>query len=269
MAAWCDVEPRSDSELLSLAKLGRLYKDRPLASCTAASFEKALSFCETAGTYTRYATMISAIMNRAGVKLKLTSRKDKKKKPRKWITVEQWNKLYAELPEHMKPMAEFALETGLRQSNVLSLCWERVDLKRNFMWLEAEQMKDDDALPVPLSTRAVAVLAAQRLTRVKDCSWVFTYRGKPIKEIKTAFIGACIRSGLGRVNSNGHYEGFTWHGLRHTWATWHIQNGTPTDILQKLGGWADERMVRNYAHHTAGHLAQYADANAVNNRKRP
>lgn len=61
------------------------------------------------------------------------------------------------------------------------------------------------------------------------------------------------------------YTGFTWHGLRHTWATWHVQNGTPLDVLQKLGGWSDLRMVMNYAHHSPGYLAGFAN----NTRKQP
>ena len=35
--------------------------------------------------------------------------------------------------------------------------------------------------------------------------------------------------------------------------------GTPLGVLQKLGGWEDERMVQNYAHHSPGYLAQFAN----------
>jgi len=52
-------------------------------------------------------------------------------------------------------------------------------------------------------------------------------------------------------------ENFRFHDLRHTWASWHVQNGTPLFALQELGGWETERMVRRYAHLTAGHLAAY------------
>ena len=52
---------------------------------------------------------------------------------------------------------------------------------------------------------------------------------------------------------------FTWHGLRHTWATWHIMAGTPVEVLQKLGGWADIRMVLKYTHMDPGYLAQWAN----------
>lgn len=254
--AWCAVEARSDSELLSLAKFGRRYKDRKLSDVTPESVDAALSFCRTAGTYMRYRTMIAAILNLAGIKLKLISRKDKKTVPRDWLTRDQWNKLYAELPAHMKPMAQFAIATGLRQSNVLNLTWRCVDLKRKVAWIEAQDTKADTALNIPLSKEAHSVLIAQK---GQHDEFVFTYRGKPIKEIKTAFISACVRSGVGRFEQNGTYKGFTWHGLRHTWATWHIQNETPLGVLQQLGGWSDLRMVLRYAHHARDHVASYAD----------
>jgi integrase len=162
-------------------------------------------------------------------------------------------------------MAQFAIETGLRQANVLGLTWSRVDLARKLVWVEAEDTKGDAAIAIPLSTGALHVL--ESVQGIHDV-FVFTFRGKPIKEVKTAFQAACIRAGVGRVGllpfqdqgaTGSEYTGFTWHGFRHTWATWHVQNGTPLDVLQKLGGWSDLRMVMNYAHHSAGHLQQFAD----------
>ena len=46
--------------------------------------------------------------------------------------------------------------------------------------------------------------------------------------------------------------------LRHVWATWHVQIGTPLFALQELGGWESPEMVRRYAHLAADHLAPYA-----------
>lgn len=255
---WCEAETRSDSELLSLAKFSKHYKDRLLTAVTPESIDTALSFCETAGTYTRYRTMIAAILNLSDVKLKLVSRRDKKKKPRDWLTHEQWDKLYEQLPKHMKPMALFAVLTGLRQANVLGLEWKRVDLARAVVWIEAEDMKADAAISIPLSEEAIHVLQS---VQGQHPEFVFTFRGKPIKEIKTAFRAACIRAASPNKSGGAtdrQLVTFTWHGLRHTWATWHVQNGTPLEVLQKLGGWSDLRMVMNYAHHSPGHLASYA-----------
>jgi integrase len=55
------------------------------------------------------------------------------------------------------------------------------------------------------------------------------------------------------------FEDFRWHDLGHTWASWHVQQGTPLLALKELGGWESTEMVRRYAHLTAEHLAPYAD----------
>ncbi len=248
--AWVEAAPRSESELLSLAKFGRYFADCLLTDITREKVHKALNeFCKTSGTYTRYRTMIAAILNLAKENgslrevPRLTERKDKKEKPREWITRAQWNKLYEELPSHLRAPAKFAVSTGLRQANVLTLTWDRTDLDRRLVWVEAADAKGGKAISVPLNQDAVAALLTVQGQHKVYC---FTFRRKPFKDIKTAFMAACIRAGLGRY-MDGEYTGFTWHGLRHTWATWHIQAGTPVEVLQKLGAWSDLRMVMKYA----------------------
>lgn len=54
-------------------------------------------------------------------------------------------------------------------------------------------------------------------------------------------------------------EDFRWHDLRHTWASWHVQNGTPLYVLPELWGWESPEMVRKYAHLSCEHLAPYAE----------
>jgi site-specific recombinase XerD len=49
-------------------------------------------------------------------------------------------------------------------------------------------------------------------------------------------------------------KGFRWHDLRHAWASWHVQAGTPLNVLQELGGWASYEMLLRYAHLSAEHL---------------
>jgi hypothetical protein len=34
-------------------------------------------------------------------------------------------------------------------------------------------------------------------------------------------------------------EDFHWHDLRHIWAGWHVQQGTPLMVLKALGGFTE------------------------------
>ncbi|MBU1192940.1 MAG: tyrosine-type recombinase/integrase [Gammaproteobacteria bacterium] len=51
---------------------------------------------------------------------------------------------------------------------------------------------------------------------------------------------------------------FRFHDLRHTWASWHVMNGTSLQELMELGGWKSYEMVLRYAHLAPEHLADAA-----------
>lgn len=256
---WAQAQTRSESDLQSLAKFGLYYKDRPLLAVTEDSIRKALeTFVDNEGTYNRYLNRIQAVLRLSDVDIKFTRKYDRNAEVRSWLTHEQWKNLYAELPPHQKLMAAFALNTGLRQANVLKLQWSHVDLDKRMVWIPGQVSKSGKPIGVPLNEAAYYILKRQRQLSVNP-TWVFTYRGKPISEVKTAFQAACIRAGVGAIQE-GKYQGFTWHGLRHTWATWHAQNGTPLEILQQLGGWGDMRMLlKHYGHHVPGLKAKFVD----------
>ncbi len=166
----------------------------------------------------------------------------------RWLTREEADRLLQELPEHLEAMARFSLATGLRERNVTRLEWSQVDLSRRMAWIHPDQAKARKPIAVPLNNEAVLVL---RREYGKHPVRVFTYRGRPVDKANTrAWRQALDRAGI---------EDFRWHDLRHTWASWHVQNGTPLHVLQELGGWSCYSMVQRYAHLSAEHLAGYAD----------
>jgi len=166
----------------------------------------------------------------------------------RFLRHEEAQRLIAALPEHLAAMASFTLATGLRAANVTGLQWTQVDLVRRVAWIHPDQAKARRAIPVPLNNDAVLLLR-QRLG--KHPLYVFSYHGKRITQVSTkAWYAALKRAGI---------ADFRWHDLRHTWASWHVQNGTPLFALQELGGWASTDMVRRYAHLAADHLAPYAE----------
>lgn len=240
-----------DSDKHQINKLKALYEDRPLHAVTAESLVEALP-ASSPGTFNRYVNMVTAILNKARkaghieVIPHIPRKKDLPSRIR-WITPDEWKRLYKALPKHLKPLARFALATGLRQHNVTHLEWSQVDLTRRVAWIHPDQAKARRAIGIPLSDEAIAVLRAQK---GEHDVWVFPYRGKPLAKIKRAWREALSRAKI---------DDFTWHDLRHTWASWHVQRGTPLQALKEMGGWASMQMVFRYAHLAPEHLAQYAN----------
>ncbi|WP_052177620.1 site-specific integrase [Methylotenera sp. G11] len=129
-----------------------------------------------------------------------------------------------------------------------SQLWSQVNLQDRRAWIHADQAKGKRAIPVPLSTEALEVL---RKERFKHPTHVFTFRGKPITQVNTKAWQAALR--------RAQIVDFRWPDLRHTWASWHVQNGTPIYVLKELGGWADMDMVQKYAHLSPSHLSEHVE----------
>jgi len=165
----------------------------------------------------------------------------------RFLTHAQAAALLGELPDHLKDIVSFALATGLRAANITGLTWEQVDLALRQAWVHQDPAKARRAISVPFNKSALEVVIRQQ---GKHPAYVFTYEGNPVKQVSTlAWYKALRRAGI---------ERFRFHDLRHTWASWHVQNGTPLHVLQELGGWETPAMVRRYAHLAAEHLAAYA-----------
>ena len=175
----------------------------------------------------------------------------------RYLNHDEADRLLVELPQHLRDMAAFSLESGLRAANVSGLRWSAVDLDRRLAWIHPDEAKARKAIPVPLNGEAVSILQKQI---GKDRELVFTFKGRQVEQLSTAaWYKALKRAGI---------ENFRWHDLRHTWASWHVQSGTPLHVLQELGGWASYAMVQRYAHLAADHLAPWADRLASLREKR-
>lgn len=176
------------------------------------------------------------------------------KEPR-WLKPAEFERLKRELPSHLKLCAEFAVFTGLRMRSMLALTWDRVDLERRRAWVPMEGMKGKRTFGFPLSSRVVKVLKRARLAAPAG-GHVFQYRNTsgewhPIGDCNTAaFQKAVKRAGLAPLR---------WHDLRHTFASWAVQDGVTLHELMQLGDWKSYSMVLRYAHLAPDHLAQAAE----------
>lgn len=170
----------------------------------------------------------------------------------RWLTREEADRLIAELPPHVAAMARFSLATGLREKNVCGLEWSQIDMDRRIAWIHADQSKTRRVISIPLNGDALVVLREQQGQHPR---YVFTWRGRPLARAnRNAWQAAIVRTGL---------TGVRWHDLRHTWASWHVQAGTPLLALKELGGWSSIDMVMRYAHLAPDHLAEHAERISV------
>jgi len=180
-----------------------------------------------------------------------------------WLTPEQARTLLLELPDHLRAMAGFSLATGLRETNVRLLCWQQVDLERRVAWIYADQVKSAKNLNVPLNPQAMQVLLAQK---GKHKRWVFPVPRWEAKEHPDDEPKQVADAPTGKISNHAWRKactraGVPWlrfHDLRHTWASWHVQAGTPLPVLQELGGWASLAMVQRYAHLGVSHVSAWA-----------
>jgi integrase len=275
--SWLEAGDRGDSDRYMLRNLK--IEDLPLSKITPDIISEALAG-EKPGTWNRKKNLIMAILNHAASLgwLDRAPKVKSKKEPEGrilWLTASEWQALYKELPDHLKPICKLAITTGMRQHNILSLAWREVDMKRRVLWVHPDEAKAGKPISIPINDEALAVLQSQA---GKNKTWVFPYSNKrkdadlskcgPMSEIGEAFDRACVRAGLyiKEVRRKDRYgkssitkrSGFVFHCLRHTWASWHVMNGTPLEVLQKLGGWASLDMVQKYAHLAPGHVARFA-----------
>lgn len=247
-----------DRDISKLQWLDQFLRDKYLDEIDRALIESIAEVKEEEGrspaTVNRYLALIRSILRAAWLEWdwidkapKIRMRQEPKKRVR-FLTRREAERLLMELPKHLSAMARFALCTGLRMNNIVQLKWSQVDLEQCTAWIHPDESKSGNAIGVPLNTEAIDVLRQQFGKHHKR---VFTYEGRPVKRASThAWYKACKRADI---------KNFRFHDLRHTWASWHAQEGTPLNILQEMGGWSTSEMVKRYAHLTAGHLVEYAE----------
>jgi integrase len=169
----------------------------------------------------------------------------------RWMTPGQVDRVLAVSPEHLKPMLIAAICTGLRSQNVMQLDWSEVDLSSRTITVRVKSRKPGGKLlTVPIAQPLLVELAN---IGPRDAGRVFLYRGRPIQtDVRRAFLTACRKSKIG--------EGWTWHHLRHTAASWMVMKKVPIRVVQQILGHGDIRLTMRYAHVSDDSLAQAVDA---------
>lgn len=153
------------------------------------------------------------------------------------LTEEEWRKLYYAAKPHLRPLLLTAYQLGQRFSEIVSLTWDRVDLKRGFITLRTFDTKTKTARQVPMTPDVKVTL--QRLAKVRSLTTrhVFTYKGRPIQRVSRSFRTALKDAGI---------TDFRFHDLRHCAATNLRRAGVDTATAMKIVGHKSEKMWKRY-----------------------
>jgi len=141
-------------------------------------------------------------------------------------------------PEHYAEFV-FALNTGLRLSSQYGATYGMIDWTRKV--LDIRRTKNGEAVHVPLNDDVLAAIRSLPSSRERKGP-IFRNQKHPEKPVlsndhwfKPALKIAGIRD-------------FRWHDLRHTFASWLIQDGVPLERVSKLLGHKSLTMTMRYAH---------------------
>jgi integrase len=141
-------------------------------------------------------------------------------------------------PEHLAEFV-FALNTGLRLSSQYAATYEMIDWMRKV--LDLPRTKNGEAVHVPLNSDVLAMIRTLP-------SWhghkgpIFRSQRHPEKPVLSNdhwFKPALKAAGI---------SDFRWHDLRHTFASWLVQDGVPIERVSKLLGHKSLTMTMRYAH---------------------
>jgi len=167
-----------------------------------------------------------------------------------YITIDQLNLILDRMKnKDLKEIVYFAFFSGCRRNEILNLRWKDIDFKQNTITIGNEDFstktKSQRFLPIP--DDLLTMLLNRLTTRTKNTSqpdnFVFAKKnGFPFHEdVPTkAFKAACRLAG---VDERIHF-----HSLRHSFASYHISNGTDLYVVRDLLGHSSVTTTEIYSH---------------------
>jgi integrase len=153
------------------------------------------------------------------------------------LSQNELDKLVNELPQHASDIVLTAYFTGMRAGEIFGLTWGRVNLDEGYIELEPEDTKTKSPRRVYFNEVILEIFTRLNKVRYLNHKNVFTYKGKPIKSIKTCLKKACQEVGI---------KDFRFHDLRHTFNTMMRKAGVPKSVIMHLTGHKTNAMFERY-----------------------
>ena len=140
----------------------------------------------------------------------------------------------------VRPAFLFALATGMRRGEVLSLQWSNVDLEAATAFLPIT--KNGHSRSVPLSTQALSVLRQLEKRQGDECVFPLSANS--------------LRLAWERVRRRAKVEDLRFHDLRHEAISRFFEQGLSVPEVSLISGHRDPRMLFRYTHLKAADIAK-------------
>jgi integrase len=224
--------------------------DAALEKIASHQIDRAIGPCVITGaTVNRYRTLLSSIFSTAVANgrlaaspiKKLSRRRESHGRVRYLSGVEErkLRKVIHAKWRDREPRFDLALHTGMRRSEQFDLKWEHVDLERKILTVHG---KGDRRRFVNLNK--IAEKALLKLHKLSNGSR-FIYADRNTDYDYTTWFKSCVKE--------SRIAHFTWHDLRHTFASRLAMAGVPLHTIQELLGHASIVTTMRYAHLSAAH----------------
>ncbi|WP_363347265.1 site-specific integrase [Methylocystis echinoides] len=145
---------------------------------------------------------------------------------------------------YVKHAITFAIATGMRRGELLSLTWVNVDLTNRVAFLP--MTKNGEARAVPLSSLAISVLTDLRGMRVE--------RDTPAHVFPLS--ANALRLAWERMKRRAGIEDLRFHDLRHEAISRFFEVGLSVPEVRLISGHKDVRMLFRYTHLKAEDVAK-------------
>lgn len=152
----------------------------------------------------------------------------------RFLTEIEESRLMKKCVGYLKDIVITALHSGMRKGEILSLRWAQI--RNGFIYLT--QTKADRARQIPINKDLKKVLDSQPRHITSDCVF-HRADGTPYQDIIRSFKTAVRAAEI---------QDFTFHDLRHTFASRLVMMGVSLKVVQELLGHADIQMTMRYAH---------------------
>jgi integrase len=168
-----------------------------------------------------------------------------------YLRADQARALIAAASEAFRPLVTFALLTGCRRGEILSLRWRDVDLDKARVEVRAENSKTGEGRTIDIPADLVAALrfvrASQRVRDIRGDDNVFQLADG------RAWTGEAVRHHFEAARSRckdvlAENAGVRFHDLRHTYASFLVHRGQPIQTVSRILGHRSLHMTMRYAH---------------------